>query len=169
MHSDEQLYGIEYRKKNHDRIYERNKKYRVDNIEKCREYARKSFRKNRDKVLARNRPYGRKRYQQKRFELLEYSKKYRKENPHKFLEYRKKELSKLGKIFNIKYSEYSRALMIWSQAIRKDFNDLCFCGNKAILTHHIIHKSTYPELSLNLNNGIALCQEHHYEVHGKRG
>lgn len=35
-------------------------------------------------------------------------------------------------------------------------------------SHHIQPKAEFPELSLDLNNGITLCLDCHSEIHGYR-
>lgn len=55
----------------------------------------------------------------------------------------------------------------YEKTIKKLGNGLCkVCNLKAEISHHIIHKSKYPALSLNVNNGIPLYKKCHYDVHG---
>lgn len=79
----------------------------------------------------------------------------------------KKELTELGKIFNIGCWEYNRALSFWSKVVKKEHGGKCvICGSKEELnSHHILFKKLYPKLSLNKHNGIPLCKIHHSEAH----
>jgi 5-methylcytosine-specific restriction endonuclease McrA len=54
-------------------------------------------------------------------------------------------------------------LKLWRQDNREHVR------SQARQYYHIFPKSKYPELALNLNNGIALCKEHHYEFHKLNG
>ena len=99
---------------------------------------------------------------------VERAKKWALQNPEKVLKIRIKSHSKGANQFNISVPRYKWALHSWSQTIRQNSNNKCqICGNPSNEVHHLFYKSFYPELSLNLNNGIALCYTHHYEVHGK--
>ena len=42
------------------------------------------------------------------------------------------------------------------------------CKNPSEDAHHIIDKILYPELMLNLNNGVPLCARCHSQAHGKK-
>ncbi len=64
--------------------------------------------------------------------------------------------------------EWIRQLRAWSGAVKALVNGLCWCGEKAVQSHHIFGKIKYPKLSLNINNGISLCFDHHMEVHGNK-
>ena len=93
--------------------------------------------------------------------------KHYKEHPEIYLRSRLKTFARLGKVFNLSNSEYIFALVAWSKTVKKLHNGLCqICLIPAEHSHHILHKAKYPELSLNPNNGIPLCKQHHYEVHG---
>lgn len=91
-------------------------------------------------------------------------------NPKKRLEIDKRRMLKLSIENNIPYSKYRYSLISWSKSIKtRDNNECQICGNKADVSHHIFYKNRYPQLSLNLNNGIALCKEHHGEIHMLNG
>lgn len=64
----------------------------------------------------------------------------------------------------LKPIDYADELKRWSVSIKKIF-PICFCGEKSAVSHHILFRCHYPALSLNQNNGIALCHEHHKEIH----
>ena len=55
----------------------------------------------------------------------------------------------------------------WVRDVRKD-KPCAVCNNPSEDAHHLLSRVRYPELMLNLNNGIALCQRCHYQVHGKK-
>lgn len=78
---------------------------------------------------------------------------------------RHKWCSDAGSLFNLSSHEYRYTLVSWSKVIK--INNICqVCGSKDNLeAHHIFHKIKYPKLSLNPNNGIALCRQCHKETH----
>mgnify|MGYP000303142762 CR=1 FL=1 len=76
---------------------------------------------------------------------------------------------KFGEIFGLSSHNYSMAIRGWAKLVKgRDNNECQVCGSEEDLqAHHIFHKLQYPELSLNLNNGITLCKDNHYESHGR--
>jgi len=97
----------------------------------------------------------------------ESNRKYREKYPERKLNYDRNYLTKLGLEFKLPRTEYFLALNSWSKTIRAQHNNTCqICHSPAQISHHIIHKSKYPALSLNIHNGIALCRSCHNEVHG---
>ncbi len=170
-----------------------NKKYRASHLEQIKEYERKRYIKNRDKILKNRKKYReenkekiywrkRKYREEHREEDLERKRIYRLENPEKVRDGKKRHrlmhpemklasdiryLTKLGFPHKLSPFAYRHALTAWSKTIKKLGNGLCqLCPNPATVAHHIIHKSKYPGLSLNVNNGIPLCNPCHYECHG---
>ncbi len=92
---------------------------------------------------------------------------WRKNNPEKKLLSDRNYLTKLGLCFQLPRTEYFLALQSWTNTIRKRDSHQCQnCHSLAEISHHILHKLKYPALSLNVNNGIALCKSCHNEVHG---
>jgi len=88
-------------------------------------------------------------------------------NPERKLIANKKLLQKLGFPLKISPFHYQWALVNWTKSIRKNYNNICqICGAKSEVSHHLIYKITEPKLSLNTNNGIALCIPCHKETHG---
>jgi len=78
-------------------------------------------------------------------------------------------LLEMGKQYLLSPTKFIHALEGWKQLIRKRDNSICqICGIKAKIAHHLFHKSKYPGLALNLNNGMILCTEHHDEVHYRK-
>jgi 5-methylcytosine-specific restriction endonuclease McrA len=65
-----------------------------------------------------------------------------------------------------KYNEYDD-LYYWSREVRMADNYRCvYCGtSRRLSAHHIFHKSKYPGLMFNLNNGILLCIKCHVNIH----
>lgn len=93
---------------------------------------------------------------------------YKETNSNKVVQWTINRYKRLGVTLNLSYKDVMIALVGWSKSIKKRCNNLCqICGSPADHSHHIIPKSKYPQLSLNLNNGIALCLKHHNEVHGR--
>lgn len=57
-------------------------------------------------------------------------------------------------------SEYQE----WRQHIFELDNGLCvYCGQPAIIAHHILPQKTHPELSLDPENGLSCCIDCHYK------
>jgi hypothetical protein len=98
-------------------------------------------------------------------------KKYRENNPEKLLEWGKKHAKKHGAIFKMPYRIYKFALQQWSRSVRRRDNNTCWvCGSKEnIEANHILPKKDYPELSLDVDNGITLCDKDHNWYHGMVG
>lgn len=134
------------------------------NIEKHRLYDRNRQRSK----LASVKEYKRKWYHRNKERLLPIYKTYRDSHPEMRLKANKKYYSKLGFPLKLSTRQIRYALQAWANAINKHDSKKCqICHHKAEVSHHIIFKANYPELALNINNGIALCNEHHNEVHGK--
>jgi len=96
-----------------------------------------------------------------------YQRKYRKEHPEVALKGILKQLSKLGKEFDLDGYSYQKALIAWSKSVKKRDKACINCGSTTNLNaHHIIFKKSTPKLSLNINNGITLCKTCHGELHG---
>ena len=54
----------------------------------------------------------------------------------------------------------------WSRMVRDRDGVCCECGTeKSLNAHHQRSKSRFPELALDLNNGITLCSNCHDEHH----
>lgn len=62
-------------------------------------------------------------------------------------------------------------LIKWSKAIKDKDNHTCVnCGSKSKLrSHHIESVKKRPDLALDLNNGITLCQKCHTLIHIENG
>jgi len=166
-------YNIEFKKAR--AIYD--KQYNIKNRDKRSAYRRQYHRENKKHENNRNKQYNLEHKQQLSGYYKQYRidnkkkikagiKKWEEANPIKVLQKQIKYLNKIGRVFNLNWWEFTRVLMVWAQTIRKR-DKLCFCGKIAVHSHHIIHKSKYPQLAFNLNNGIALCLQHHNETHGK--
>ena len=153
----------EYDLKNKKKLRQNEKNYRLKNKEKLTEYNKKYHLKNKEKVRKTN-----KKYRSENREIIRQTrKKDRLKNPEKYLRYQIRLFKKLGFPFKLNPHSYNYALQTWSVTVKKLGNGLCqVCNLKAEVSHHIIHKSKYPGLSLNINNGIPLCDGCHYECHG---
>jgi len=57
----------------------------------------------------------------------------------------------------------------WRQQVFKLDNNRCvYCEQLAIISHHILPQKTHPELSLDPENGISVCEKCHYK-YGHKG
>lgn len=98
----------------------------------------------------------------------EYNKKFHQENPDLLLKNTRAYLTRFGKFHNMKWIEIHDQLRGWSKIIHEDYANKCaVCGKPSKEAHHIFHKSKYPELAFNRNNGIALCTLCHNQAHAK--
>lgn len=157
-------------------LYEYDKKYRLSHLEETRANKRRSYQKNKEKsrIYYKNNKYEiiekrNKYYWKNRDEILERKKRYGKENPQVALKSLKKQLKKIGKRINMGSYKYQYALQSWSASIKKG-NKCGVCDfSGGVIAHHILYKNKYPELSLNINNGISLCKKCHYEIHKLSG
>lgn len=141
-----------WKKRNQDIVLKSKINYRKNNKDKILEYSQQYYWKNKQRILEKHRPY---------------LKKYQKEHPEKHHIANLKHLRKCGYPLKMDPYSYKFALKSWGLIIRKSFNNQCqTCSSQAEISHHILHKSKYPALSLNVNNGIALCKKCHNEVHG---
>jgi len=142
-------YDKQRHKNNPEYDKKRSKIYRKNNLNKCKETQRKYYRNNLKKYKDNN-------------------KKWRMNNPEKLLENSKRYLKKLGKLFDMSSNEYRYTLQNWSKTIRKLDNNMCKnCDSiKNLNAHHIMPKNKFPELSLDLDNGVILCKKCHEQTHG---
>jgi len=146
----------EYHQKNRELILKKKKEYRENNKEKIKQYRID----NRERDHLKQLEYRNNNIEKEKIRHAKYSK----ENPDKALKNSINHLKKLGLTLNMTHFKVGMALKNWSQTIRKN-NPLCFCGEKADVTHHLLFKQLYPKLMLNVNNGIPLCTIHHNELH----
>lgn len=76
---------------------------------------------------------------------------------------------KRGVLFGLTQKQYASKLNGWSKKIKNKHNNLCqICFKQSYASHHLLYAGLYPKLSLNLNNGIALCHLCHQQTHGKK-
>ncbi len=146
------------------------KEYREKTKETRSEYNKQYWNKKKE-IL---RPENLKRYHKhkKRYApaMKKYQKAWEKRNRVKRSEDQLNNYLKFALLFNLKSNEYKRALQSWSQLVRnRDYNSCRLCGKPSKISHHIIFKKIAPRLSLNLNNGIALCIPCHKEIHKLNG
>lgn len=106
---------------------------------------------------------------ERRYQNRKNSHNYYLKHPEKVIWWKTQRFRKHNHLFNMTPQEYQLAIARWSIKVKKQFGIKCvICGNKHTQSHHIFERSKYPKLSLNINNGIPLCHQHHYEVHGRR-
>ena len=89
-------------------------------------------------------------------------------HPESNLKAKINQFQKLGKKLDMKSMEFSYALQSWSKTIKKLDNYMCKnCDSTENLNaHHIMPKADFPELSLDLDNGVTLCDKCHGDMHG---
>ncbi len=97
-----------------------------------------------------------------------YNMNYDKIHPEFRFNVNKRHLEKYSKTFDMNPNEFKWALESWSAVIKKLDNNMCkLCDSKEGLNaHHIMPKNSFPEIALELDNGITLCKECHEEAHG---
>jgi len=135
-----------YRKNNKEKLKQDGIKYRKENKDKIALLKHKWYLKNKDHILEESR-----------------------NNPERNLKCKQKMWKKLGSLFKIDSRTFRYALHSWSKVIRKRDKKCQLCGvTKELIAHHILYKSKFPKLSLNINNGITLCKKCHLETHGGR-
>ena len=140
------------------------KKYREEHREEHKIQKRKYRSKHSEEVKARQRKWYVEHFEQ----ISNQSKKWHEEHPEQIrksqAKHVKRKLAKFANLFDLSKSDMRMAKTIWSAQVRQD-KRCAICTRKAIHAHHILHASKYPNLSLNPNNGIPLCRDHHVEVH----
>ena len=95
--------------------------------------------------------------------------KWKEENPDKAIAQLVRHFKKYGKILGKPWEEFVYELGVWSTAVKDRDGQICqICENKVVHSHHIFYKEYYPELALNLSNGIPLCELHHRQAHGQK-
>jgi len=123
----------------------------------------KEYQKHKEKYKKYKNEY----YQKNRIHYLQKNAEWQLNNQQKVFQIKLNHLKKCGFPFKLDPSAYGFAIMEWSKIIKSRDSHTCQnCSSPAQISHHIIHKSKYPALSLNINNGIALCKKCHNEVHG---
>lgn len=61
-----------------------------------------------------------------------------------------------------KYKDWRKAVLL------RDGNRCCRCGStEGLHAHHIKSYKDHPSLRYTVENGITLCESHHYEAHGR--
>lgn len=54
----------------------------------------------------------------------------------------------------------------WSRLVRNRDGKCMYCGSvKNLHAHHIKYKTDYPKLTFDVDNGITLCSDCHYNIH----
>lgn len=169
-----------------------NLRYKMKHREYLAMIERERYKREKDKILARNKLWRQK--PESKIKLREYQHKsrqlphviaarkieqqkyksrrtiksriWKKDNPEKVLKSSYAYYNKIGKKFNYSGVQYRWALHTWSQAVKKLSNNICqICDKPSKHAHHIFPKAKFPQLTFNLNNGIALCVQHHREIH----
>lgn len=58
---------------------------------------------------------------------------------------------------------------VWSRAVKRRDKVCQACSRRVRLhAHHVLPASMFPDLALEVHNGISLCQFHHVELHRAR-
>lgn len=143
-------------------------KYRELHEEHRRKLAKNYYQKFQDYLIDKSKIYYQENKEHVKQRVRKTNKIWSKNNPEKRLEINIRYLRRLGKPFNLTSYGYQYSLIHWSAAIKKLDNYMCkLCDSRENLNaHHIMPKSEYPELSLDLDNGITLCVKCHETTHG---
>ena len=151
-------YNKEYRLKNREHINYKNQLWREENCYYYKDY----YQEHKEKDNKTSKEWRKRNYEYKRI----MDRQWKQNNPDKVLKSNLRQIEKDSGILNMDSAKYKWALQSWSQTIKKRDKKCLICGVKDDLkAHHILHKSKYPKLSFNINNGISLCKSHHDECH----
>lgn len=133
-----------------------------------KEKGKKYYQKNKERLYIKNKIYKMEYYQKNKDKIKKQNKMWVSQNPEKQLTYIEKHLVKYGKILNMNSIEFSYALQVWSKTIKKLDNKMCKNCNstKNLHAHHLFPKALFPEIALDLDNGITLCKPCHVIIHG---
>ena len=168
-----------YRVTHLDKCKARAKKYQTEHWAERQAYHKKWYAEHRQEVKICNKKryqehieerkiHDKKYYQENAEKIKACVKKYQAEHPKQYkryhFNYNKRKLGSLSAIFDMSDSDMIMESAKWSRVIRKN-KPCAICNQKAVHAHHILYISNYPALSLNPNNGIPLCIEHHAEAH----
>ncbi len=152
----------EYYLKNQEEIKNRVNNYRQEHLEEIKEKKKKYREEHKEEILEKKRIYR----LENKDKVREGKKRHRLAYPEMKLASDIRYLTKLGFPNKLSPFAYRHALTAWSKTVKKLGHGLCLvCDNPATISHHIIHKAKYPGLSLNVNNGIPLCDPCHYDSH----
>ena len=154
-------YKLEWNSKNLDKLRGYSSKWKKNNPEKAKQWDKEHPENVKQRSRKHEKNPKRIAYRQK-WQKLDYA-----INPEKTLQKNIRTFEKLGQPLDLSSSQYKRSLQAWSKTVKKNNLECAICGTKKNLkSHHIFEKGPYPKLSFNENNGIVLCAQHHYEVHG---
>ena len=133
-----------------------------------KEYMKIYRKENKDKIRRQTKQYRKKYNRENKEKIKLYKRKYDRDHQEIYLKSNLKQLKKYGDMFNMNSNEYSWAIQSWSKTIKKRDRRKCKICNSAknINAHHIFQKNIYPQLSLNINNGVTLCKKCHGKTHG---
>ncbi len=160
----------EYSKQRHkEKLEERKaqqKEYREKTKGKRSEYNKRYWNEKKEILNPQNKARNKK----KKYRYRDYQRQWERKNQQRRYEIELNLYRKYGQFLNLNAHEYKSVLIAWSKLVRNRDNNSCLqCGKPSNVSHHIIFKKTMPELSLNLNNGIALCIPCHKEIHRLNG
>lgn len=133
----------------------------------CRAEQKKVYREaNREQIAEQQKTY----QKANRKRLAEYTKVYRKTPKGKAVQkaamqryYLNLDLATAGRVTQ-------RALSAWAVQVKQRDQCCQVCGStKKLEAHHVLPKNQFPELALELSNGITLCKFHHAEHHMLNG
>ena len=69
------------------------------------------------------------------------------------------------------HKPYKSLSPAWAKQVKEQYGNQCaVCGSEENLeAHHILSRIAWPQLAMNLSNGISLCSIHHKEHHALNG
>ena len=164
-------YNNEYVFKNKDKIYEYKRKWSKNSYNKNKEIILKQhieYKKNNHNIVNKRNKIYQKTYYNKNKEIVKKRNAlYSKMHPEVAFKANMKHLEKYGKMLEMNKHVFQYALLSWSKTIKKLDNYMCkLCDSTTnINAHHFQPKQHFPELILDINNGITLCKKCHMLIH----
>lgn len=90
----------------------------------------------------------------------------RKRNPELYLKIEIKYLRKISKTLGISLYKYKYILTLWARAVKKRDGKCMRCeSTRNLHAHHVVLKSMCPDMALDIENGLTLCEKCHKKEH----
>jgi len=169
------LCGKHYRIKNREKRNKTTREWKQNNLAHTRERDNRYYQTNKEIIKIKNKIIYDNNIEKFRKYRREQARRLRALNPEKYKKAVNKYKRKNAEKILVQQKEYVKktgvtkfALKTWSTVIKTLDNNMCkLCDSKKYLnSHHIMPMQYYPELALDVNNGITLCEECHHKLHG---